>query len=40
LNLVLDYTIKKAQETKEELELNQIQQPLVYADKVNLLGII
>jgi hypothetical protein len=34
----LEYTIRKVQENKEELELNGTHQLVVYSDVVNLLG--
>jgi hypothetical protein len=37
-NFASEYDIKKAQENKEGLELNETHQLLVYADGVNLLG--
>jgi hypothetical protein len=37
-NFVFEYAIRKAQENTEGLKLNEIQQLLVYAHNVNLLG--
>jgi hypothetical protein len=37
-NFTLEYTIRKVQETKERVELNGVNQLLVYVDDVHLLG--
>jgi len=37
-NFVLEYSMRRVQVNQDGLKLNGTQQPLVYADNVNILG--